>query len=164
VELTAAGSALLERARLALAEVDLAVDDARRAARSDPGVLAVGYAPFSRSLTSRLVEAVADERPGLRFRLEEGVAQELVGRVATHELVAAVALELPAAARRSGVRVDALRDEPLLAALSRRGHGSPRRGRVADPPAGADRARERLSRSGSGFPPGSDFLFRPRGA
>jgi DNA-binding transcriptional LysR family regulator len=117
VELTAAGSALLERARLALAEVDLAVDDARRAARSEPGVLAVGYAPFSRSLVSRVGEAVAVERPGLRVRLEEGVAQELVGRVATHELAAAVALELPAAARRRGVRIDPLRDEPLLAAL-----------------------------------------------
>jgi DNA-binding transcriptional LysR family regulator len=117
VELTAAGSALLERARRALTEVDLAVDDARRAARSEPGVVAVGYGPFSRLLVSRVVGAVAEQRPGLRFRLEEGVSQELVGRVAARELAAAAALEIPGAAHRHGVRVDALRDEPLLAAL-----------------------------------------------
>jgi DNA-binding transcriptional LysR family regulator len=117
VELTPAGAALLERGRRALAEVDLAIDDARRAARSESGVIAVGYGPFSRLIVARVVEAVARERPSVGFRLEEGVAQELVGRVASHELAAAVALELPGAARRHGVRVDALRDEPLLAAL-----------------------------------------------
>ena len=117
VELTPAGAALLERGRRALAEVDLAVDDARRAARSESGVLAVGYGPFSRLLVERVVEAAAEECPSVGFRLEEGVAQELVGRVATHELAAAAALEMPGAARRHGVRVDALRDEPLLAAL-----------------------------------------------
>jgi DNA-binding transcriptional LysR family regulator len=117
VELTPAGCALLERARRTLAEVDLAVADARRAARAERGVVEIGYGPFSRSLLTRVVEAVAHERPDLRFRLEEGVAQELVERVATHEIAAAAALELPAAARRHGVRVDPLRDEPLLAAL-----------------------------------------------
>ena len=117
VELTPAGAALLERGRRALAEVDLAVDDARRAARAESGVLAVGYGPFSRLLVERVVEAAAEERPSVGFRLEEGVAQDLVGRVATHELAAVAALEMPGAARRHGVRVDALRDEPLLAAL-----------------------------------------------
>lgn len=117
VELTPAGSALLERARRALADVELAVADARRAAAAEHGVVAIGYGPFSRSLLTRVVEAVAEERADLRFRLEEGVAQELVERVATHEIAAAAALELPAAARRHGVRVDPLRDEPLLAAL-----------------------------------------------
>ena len=116
VELTPAGSALLERGRLALAEVDLAVDDARRAAQAGRAVLAIGYGPFSRSLVTRIVEAVAEEHPGLEFRLEEGVAPELAGRVAARELAAAAALETPAA-RHRGVRVDALRDEPLLAAL-----------------------------------------------
>ena len=80
-------------------------------------MLAIGYGPFSRLLVERVVEAAAEECPSVGFRLEEGVAQELVGRVATHELAAAAALETPGAARRHGVRVDALRDEPLLAAL-----------------------------------------------
>jgi len=114
VELTPAGAALLERARRALAEVDLAVDDARRAAQPERGALAVGYGPFSRSLMTRVIEAVTAD---VEFRLEEGVAPELVGRVAAGELAAAAMLGTPAVARRHGVRVDALRDEPLLAAL-----------------------------------------------
>ena len=47
VELTPAGVALLARARKALAEVELAIDDARRAAAPEPGVVAIGYGPFS---------------------------------------------------------------------------------------------------------------------
>ena len=42
---------------------------------------------------------------------------DLLRRVADGELTAAAVLETPAAARRHGVRIDALRDEPLLAAL-----------------------------------------------
>ena len=49
VELTAAGSALLEHARRVLTEVDAAVDEARHAAEPDRGILTVGYGPFSRS-------------------------------------------------------------------------------------------------------------------
>lgn len=41
----------------------------------------------------------------------------MLQRVARHELAAAVAMEPPAAARQHGVRIDTLRDEPLLAAL-----------------------------------------------
>jgi hypothetical protein len=64
------------------------------------------------------VRNIADVlEPELQVRLEEGVGPELVGRVAAGELVAAAALATPGAARRFGVRVDALRDEPLLAAL-----------------------------------------------
>jgi DNA-binding transcriptional LysR family regulator len=89
VELTPAGAALLERARRALAQVDLAVDDARRAAEPERGALTIGYGPFSRSLVTRIVAAVAARRPDLELRLEEGVAPELVGRVATGEFAAA---------------------------------------------------------------------------
>jgi len=39
-------------------------------------------------------------------------------RVAAHDLDAAAVIETPSAARRYGIRVDALRDEPLLAAVS----------------------------------------------
>jgi LysR family hca operon transcriptional activator len=48
VELTAAGSALLEHARRALTEIDAGVDEARRAATPGEGVAAVGYTPFTR--------------------------------------------------------------------------------------------------------------------
>lgn len=115
VELTPAGKALLERARRALLEVDLAVDEARRAGGVSRGVVRLGYGPFSRSLVQRI--AVALKEDGLEVQLEDGVAPELAGRVARSELAASAAMAMPAAARRFGVRVDSLRDEPLLAAV-----------------------------------------------
>ncbi|HEU0248908.1 MAG TPA: LysR family transcriptional regulator [Gaiellaceae bacterium] len=117
VELTPAGSALLERARRALAEIDAAVDGARRAAEADAGVLGVGYTPFTRLQATRIAEEVVRERLELQLRLEEDVTPELLRQIASHELTAAVVMETPAAGRRYGVRIDALRDEPLLAAL-----------------------------------------------
>ena len=116
VELTPAGSALLERARRALAEADAAVADARRAAES-AGIPAIGYTPFSRAVVTRIAEELRAQRAGPQLRFEEDVTPELLQRVGAHELAAAAVLETPAAARHYGVRVDALRDEPLLAAL-----------------------------------------------
>jgi len=118
VELTPAGFALLERARRALAEIDGAIEEARRAASPDRrGVLTVGYGPLSRATATRVVEALASARPDLPVRLDEDTTPELLTRVAAHDLDAAAVVETPAAARRYGVRVDALRDEPLLAAV-----------------------------------------------
>jgi DNA-binding transcriptional LysR family regulator len=117
VELTPAGFALLERARRALAEIDGAIEEARRAARPDRGVLTVGYGPLSRAAATRVVEALASARPDLPIRLDEDTTPELLTRVAAHDLDAAAVVETPAAARRYGVRVDTLRDEPLLAAV-----------------------------------------------
>jgi len=117
VELTAAGSQLLERSRWALAEIDGAIAEVRRSAEPDDDVLAVGYGPFSGAVVASIVEAVAMAYPGLRLRLEEEVTPDLLRRVGAHELAAATVMESPAAARRHRVRVDALKDEPLLAAL-----------------------------------------------
>jgi DNA-binding transcriptional LysR family regulator len=117
VELTPAGSALLERARRALAEIEAAVDDARHAAEPEAGVLSIGYTPFTRLQATRITEALRSERPELELRLEEDVTPELLRQVASHELTAAAVMETPTAARRYGVHIDALRDEPLLAAL-----------------------------------------------
>jgi DNA-binding transcriptional LysR family regulator len=109
VELTRAGTALLARARRAIAEVDLAVDEARAAAQAP----SIGFMPLSRWPAARIADAVA---PGLELRLEEGVTPELLRRVGRHELAAAAVLEMPSA-QRQGVCIDPLRDEPLLAAL-----------------------------------------------
>ena len=117
VELTPAGSVLLERAQRALEEIDAAVADVRRAAQQHDGVLGVGHMPFSRLQAARIAEGVRNRRPDLQLQLDEDMTPDLLRRVASHELAAAAVLETPAAARRHGVRVDALRDEPLLAAL-----------------------------------------------
>jgi DNA-binding transcriptional LysR family regulator len=119
VELTPVGSLLLERARRALAEIDGAVADARRMTRPGNGVLRLGYGPFGGAAAGRIVEALRAERPELRPRLVQEATPDSLRRVGAHELAAAVVLESPAAARRHAVRVDALKDEPLLAALPR---------------------------------------------
>jgi DNA-binding transcriptional LysR family regulator len=117
VELTAAGSVLLERSRRALAEIDGAVADVRRSAKAVGEVLGIGYGPFSRSVATRLAEVVGAQLLDRSVRLEEDVTPNSLRRVGAHELDGAVVMETPAAARRHGVRVDTLKDEPLLAAL-----------------------------------------------
>lgn len=117
VELTPAGALLLERSRRALAEIDGAVADAVRTAQGHQGTLAVGYGPFSRPIGLRIAQELRSQRTDITTRLEEGVTVEMLRRVAAHELAAAVVMESPSGARSHGVRIDALRDEPLLAAL-----------------------------------------------
>ena len=117
VELTEAGALLLERSRRALAEIDGAVADAQGLGRTDESVLGIGYGPFSRTVVTRLAAALADARPDVELRLDEEVTPDSLRRLGTHELSAAVVMESPVAARRFGLRIDTLRDEPLLAVL-----------------------------------------------
>ena len=117
VELTEAGSVLLERSRMALAEIDGAIAEARRVGGPGAKVLSVGHGPFSGALMARIVGSLQALEPGLQVRLQEDVTPELLRQIQVDELSAAVVQETPAAARRHAVRVDSLRDEPLLAAL-----------------------------------------------
>ncbi len=130
VELTAAGVVLLEGARRALAAVDAAVDDVRRAGDPSRGALKLGPGPLTREPATRIAAALAAGRPGQVVGREEDQTPELLARVAARELAAAVVLETPAAARRHRVRIDALRDEPLLAALPA-AHACARGGAIA---------------------------------
>jgi DNA-binding transcriptional LysR family regulator len=117
VELTDAGSLLLERSRRALAEIDGAIADTRRSGKAESAVVGIAYGPFSGAVTTAIANAIGAEHRELSVRLEEGVSPESLRRVGAHELSAAVGIESAGAARRYGVRLDALRDEPLLAAL-----------------------------------------------
>jgi DNA-binding transcriptional LysR family regulator len=117
VELTAAGSVLLERSLRALAEIDGAVADVRRSAKAVGNALGIGYGPFSRTVATRIAEVVRTQLRDHRVQLEEDVTPNSLRRVGAHELDGAVVMETPAVARRHGVRVDTLRDEPLLVAL-----------------------------------------------
>ena len=65
----------------------------------------------------RIAEELADRGAGFSLRLEEEVTPDSLRRLAVRQLAAAVVMETPGAARRLGVRIDSLRDEPLLAAL-----------------------------------------------
>jgi DNA-binding transcriptional LysR family regulator len=119
VELTPAGSVLLVRARRALAEIDGAIADVRRSVLPDDAALAVGYGPFSEPVAVEIADELARLDGRHRVRFDEDVTPELLRRVARHELAAAVVMETPAAARQHRLRIDTLRDEPLLAALPR---------------------------------------------
>lgn len=117
VELTPAGARLLEGSRRVLAEIDGAIADARRSARAHDAVLRVGHGPFSGAVATRITDALAGDHPELKVRLQEEFSPDSLRRVGARQLAAAVVMESPAAAPRYGVRVDALRDEPLFAAL-----------------------------------------------
>jgi DNA-binding transcriptional LysR family regulator len=117
VELTAAGSLLLERARRALAEIDGAIAEVQRSVQLEETVLRLGYGPFSVDVAVCVVEVLGAARPELSLRLEQEATVASLRRVGAGELAAAVVMESPAATRRHGVRVDTLMDEPLLAAL-----------------------------------------------
>jgi DNA-binding transcriptional LysR family regulator len=117
LELTEAGSVLLERSRRALAEIDGAIADARRSTQPDMNVLDVGYGPFSRPFAMRIAAELDACKSGISVHLDEEVTPESLRLIAEHELAAAVVMESPAALRHHGVRIDTLRDEPLLAAV-----------------------------------------------
>ncbi len=115
VELTPAGEALLERARKAIAEFDLAIEDARRAGLARAEAVVIGHGPLGKEPACAIAQALGDDAGA---RLDEDVTPELLRRVADGELSAAIVIATPEGARPSGIRIDRLRDEPLLAALS----------------------------------------------
>jgi DNA-binding transcriptional LysR family regulator len=117
VELTPAGALLLERSRRALSEFDGAIADVRRSGQTEDRTLGLGYGPFSRPVAMTIADELAQWDGGRTVRLDEGVTPDMLQRVARHDLAAAVVMESPTAARQHGVRIDTLRDEPLLAAL-----------------------------------------------
>jgi len=117
VELTSAGAALLERARRALADIDGAVADARRSRQPSEGVARFGLNPVGAAAARRIEAATKERDVGFELLLDEDTSPVLLRRVAAGELTAAVVLHTASAAQRNDVRIDALKDEPLLAAL-----------------------------------------------
>src|SRR5262249_40248075 len=93
VELTSAGSLLLERARRARAEIDGAIVDVHRSVESDEAVLRLGYGPFGGDAAVRVLEGLVVKRPELSVRLEREATPESLRRVGAGELAAAVVLE-----------------------------------------------------------------------
>ena len=118
VELTSAGAALLERARRALADIDGAVADARRSSQPSEGAARFGLNPVGAAIASRIAAEAMERDIGFELLLDEDTSPVLLRRVGAGELTAAVVLHMASAAQRNNVRVDALKDEPLLAALS----------------------------------------------
>ena len=84
VELTEAGAALFAEARTIIANIDLAMESARRAARGEQGRLVLGIAPTAPfiELVPRCIRAYRQRYPTVSVTLKEGlsneVAQELI--------------------------------------------------------------------------------------
>lgn len=117
MQLTESGQVLLEDARAILAQVERAVETARRVARGESGRIAVGFtssAAFHPFVLSA-IRAFGDAAPDVSLALEEGGTVELVGALRSGRLDAAF-IRAPAG-EAAGIAVEPLLEEPMLAAL-----------------------------------------------
>jgi DNA-binding transcriptional LysR family regulator len=129
VELTAAGTAYLGRARAVLAEVDAAAHDARRVAAGTVGHLALGcVGSVTYSLLPALSRRLADELPGVDFSFRgEMLAADQVDALRAGTID--VALLRPPVADGT-IEVSLLRRDRLVAAVPT-GHRLASRKRIA---------------------------------
>jgi DNA-binding transcriptional LysR family regulator len=91
VELTAAGRALLDDCRAILANLDHAVETARRTARGEQGRIRVGVTPTSpfHPFVPRVIRAFCEAFPQVSLALEECISNELVERLQNEKMDAA---------------------------------------------------------------------------
>jgi LysR family hca operon transcriptional activator len=87
VELTASGKAFLDHARLALAQVDAAVEAARRAASPAKQVFALGFLTGQEmTWLPRAMRVLRDELPNLDVTISSGYSPDLADAVARGKL------------------------------------------------------------------------------
>ncbi|WP_116812664.1 LysR family transcriptional regulator [Steroidobacter cummioxidans] len=117
VELTDAGQAFLDRARIILDQVDRAVATTRRTARGEEGRVVVGFtssAPFH-PFVPRVLRAFREAAPLVSLVLEESGSSELVQGLHNEEIDAAF-IRSPVADV-VGLTVQPLLEEKMLVAL-----------------------------------------------
>jgi len=122
VELTDAGAAFLERARIILGEVDRAFASTRRTARGEEGRVVVGFtssAPFH-PFVPRVIRMFREASPHVSLVLEESGSSELVQGL-HNEIIDAAFIRSPVADV-VNLQVTPLLDEPMVVALPT-GHG-----------------------------------------
>jgi LysR family hca operon transcriptional activator len=87
VELTASGKAFLDHARLALAQVDAAVEAARRAASAAKQVFALGFLTGQEmTWLPRAMRVLRDELPNIDVTISSGYSPDLADAVARGKL------------------------------------------------------------------------------
>ena len=117
VELTDAGSAFLERARVILGEVDRAFASTRRTARGEQGRVVVGFtssAPFH-PFVPRVIRMYREASPHVSLVLEESGSSELVQGL-HNEIIDAAFIRSPIADV-VNLQVTPLIDEKMVVAL-----------------------------------------------
>ena len=114
---TAAGKAFVERARAILADVDGAVEAARRAGRGEDGRLAIGFTGSAafHPLVTGVVRELRDSAPLLALTLEEANSGTSLEALRAGRLDAAFVRALPEAYE--GVSARRLLDEEMLAVI-----------------------------------------------
>src|SRR5258708_27193344 len=117
VELTDAGRALLDEARIILAQIDHAFATTRRTARGEQGRIVVGFtssAPFV-PFVPRVIRAFRELYPRIALVLEETGTGEMVEAL-RHELIDAAFIRSPAPDP-AGIEVHPLLAEAMMVAL-----------------------------------------------
>ncbi|HEU4559862.1 MAG TPA: LysR family transcriptional regulator [Longimicrobium sp.] len=115
VMLTPAGQVLLEHARRLLAQAGRGVDEARRAARGDAGVLSVGFAASTLpTLLASAIRAFRHAAPAVELRLRELPSAALPAALRDGTIDVGVAREPPP---EEGIACEVLLHEELVAVL-----------------------------------------------
>jgi DNA-binding transcriptional LysR family regulator len=117
VEMTDAGRALLDDARVMLSHLDRAVETTRRAARGELGRLCLGVTsttPFH-PLVPRAIRAFREACPMVALTVEECLSNESIERLQNESMDAAfIRTSLPGSSK---LAVAALLEEPMVVAL-----------------------------------------------
>ena len=115
VRLTPAGEVLLAHARRLLAQAGRGVEEARRAARGQAGVLTVGFAASTLpTLLAGAIRAFRDAAPGVELRLRELPSAAQGAALRDQAIDLGVSRE-PAA--EEGIAIEVLLEEELVAVL-----------------------------------------------
>ena len=116
VELTPAGCAARARAEGA-GRGGRGVDDARRAAQPEPRRLAIGYGPFSLQPATRIAKVLSAAGRSCAPGSRRSVRRSCCGASGRTSWPLLSVFETPARRSATVCEIDALKDEPLLAAL-----------------------------------------------
>ncbi|MFL5539313.1 MAG: LysR substrate-binding domain-containing protein [Longimicrobiaceae bacterium] len=115
VQLTEAGRVLLAHARRLLAQADRGVEEARRAARGEAGVLSVGFAASTLpTLLAGAIRAFRETTPGVELRLLERPSAAQPAALRDGAIDVGIARELQP---EHGITCEVLLHEELVAVL-----------------------------------------------
>ena len=117
VELTDAGRALFENARVILAQFDHAIETTRRTARGQQGRISVGITPTSpfHPFVPRVIRAFRQAYPLVSLTLEESFSNELLEHLRNERIDVAFIRSPPADPQ--GLVINLLLNEELIVAL-----------------------------------------------
>src|SRR5262245_55882462 len=117
VDLTDAGRAFLQEARVIVTNVDNAVETTRSTARGEQRQICIGITPTGPfyPFVPRVIRTFREAYPAVFLTLEESPSPELVDRLRDEQIDAAF-LRTPIADT-EGLRIDPLLEEPMVVAV-----------------------------------------------